>query len=550
MPTKVIANKLIEQLNERLTYSRLEGLFDCCRLMQEDGNNDCHKINTGMVQRMALSGTSDRSKSFAARQKYYDLLRESLLFSAKANLDSYLQYMEIDREPEKRFYLPRRHVFLPLVNDVQDLMANDKLDLLSISLPPGTGKTTFGTFVLSWIMGRAPDKPNLSSGHSDKMTRSIFDGVNSLITDPEYKFADIFPGETISAINSKDETIDLVKKKRFPSLTSRSIDGSLTGATRCEGILYIDDLVSGIEEALSPSRLETLWQKYTNDLKSRKKTGCKELHVATRWSVHDPIGRLQAQYYGNLRAKFISIPAMNENDESNFNYPYGVGFNTAYFRDMRDSLDDVSWRCLFMNAPIEREGLLFHPDDLHYYNGNLPEEKPARILAHNDVAWGGGDSLSMPIAYEYDDGRVFIDDVVFNNGDKTITRPMCVGKIISNGVQWAEFEANNGGDEYAEDISDDVKKQGHSVNITTERAPTTKSKLARIMQYAPDIKRFYFRDRKHRSHEYQSFMEELTSFVMTGKVPHDDAPDSLAGLASMIVGEKAGGSVQVLRRTF
>ena len=73
---------------------------------------------------------------------------------------------------------------------------------------------------------------------------------------------------------------------------------------------------------------------------------------------------------------------------------------------MRESLDDVSWRCLFMNEPIEREGLLFQKM-LNYYNGVLPEGGLVRKYAACDVAWGGGDSLSMPIAYEYEDGSVY-----------------------------------------------------------------------------------------------------------------------------------------------
>lgn len=544
------ASKLITQLNDKLTASRLQGLFDCCQIFTAEDEISANLTNIEIVRPMAERGLADRDKSNHARMQYYDIFRKSLLFSAKNDLDSYLQYMEIDREPEKRFYLPRRKVFYPLVQDMQDLLVNDNLDLLSISLPPGVGKTTFSTFVMSWVMGKWPNSPNLASGHSDKMTRSIYDGVYSLITDPEYKFAEIFQSEPIVATNSKDETIDLVKKKRFPSLTSRSIDGSLTGATRCEKLLYIDDLVSGIEEALSPNRLETLWNKYTNDLKSRKKTGCKELHVATRWSVHDPIGRLQRLYEETGRAKFIAVPALNDDGKSNFNYPYGVGFDTHYFEDMRENLDDVSWRCLYMNAPIEREGLLFHPDDLQYYNGELPAGGLVRVVSHIDVAWGGGDSLSMPIAYEYEDGSVYVDDVVFSKADKSITRPVCVGKLARHNAQWVEVEANNGGDEYADDISDDLKAQGLKVNITSKKAPSNKSKLARITEYAPDIKQFYFRDRKHRSAEYQSFMNELTAFVMTGKVPHDDAPDSLAGLASMIVGRSRLAEVKVLRRTF
>ena len=255
---------------------------------------------------------------------------------------------------------------------MQDL-EDDKLELLSISMPPGTGKTTLGIFFLTWAMGKYPMSCNLASAHSSMLTGSFYDGVLSIITDPEYLWADVFPGVTVAQTNSKEGTIDLERRKRFKTLTCRSIDGSLTGATRCEKYLYADDLVSGIEEALSKDRLDKLWEKYTNDLKSRKKLGCKEIHIATRWSVHDVIGRLEQQYEGDPRAGFLSFTALDENDKSNFDYMHGVGFDTKYFLDMRDSLDDVSWRALFMNEPVEREGLLFPEDELNYYNGVLPE---------------------------------------------------------------------------------------------------------------------------------------------------------------------------------
>ena len=277
-----------------------------------------------------------------------------MLFDAKLEFNAYLQYLEYDREPEKRFYLPRLKIIKPIVDALQEI-EDDKLDILAISQPPGTGKSTLGIFFLSWQMGKYPNMPNLASAHSDKLTRSFYDGVNSVIKDPEYLWHDVFPSVNVAGVNSKDETIDLDKPKRFKTLTCRSIDGSLTGATRCERILYADDLVSGIEEALSIDRMDNLWSKYTNDLKSRKKLGCKEIHIATRWSVHDPIGRLENLYENEPRAKFLAFPALDENDESNFDYEYGVGFNTKYFIDMRESLDEVSWRCIFQNEPVERE---------------------------------------------------------------------------------------------------------------------------------------------------------------------------------------------------
>ncbi len=526
-------------------YQAVEDLFEMLRIYEPENKKQAHLWNND-VRKISAQQVKLAKSDFLA-EKFYYLNKRSLLFDAKEDFDAYLQYVEFDREPEKRFYLPRRKQILPIVQAMQKL-EDDKLDLLSISQPPGTGKTTLGMFFLSWIMGKYPMGANIASGHSGALTRSFYDRVNILITDPEYLWADVFPGVKKAYTNSKEEIIDLEKKKEFATLTCRSIDATLTGATRCDKYLYCDDLVSGIEEALSKDRLDNLWEKYTNDLKSRKKMGCKEIHIATRWSVHDVIGRLQEQYKDDPRAKFLSFPALNENDKSNFDYMYGVGFDTKYFWDMRDSLDDVSWKCLFMNEPIEREGLLFPEDELNYYNGVLPEGGLVRKYAACDVAWGGGDSLSMPFAYEYEDGSVYIVDVVFNKGDKTITRPIVVGKLMYHLPHETEFEANNGGDEYCDAVDEELKKQNVRLNLSHRKAPSNQSKLSRIIQAAPDIKKFYFLDKRHRNKEYASFMKELTSFVQTGKNKNDDAPDSLA-ILSRKIGSKSG-KVEVFKRPF
>ena len=546
MKTIEVIEKLREKISKKPSeFQAVEDLFEMIRIYENENPKAAHALNRE-VRSITAAQVKNNKNPVNISEKFYWLHKRSLLFDAPIDFDAYLQYVEFDREPSKRFYLPRRRIIKPIVNSLQQI-EDDELDLLAISLPPGTGKTTLGIFFLSWQMGKYPDMPNLASAHSDKLTRSFYDGVLNIITDPEYLWKDVFPGVQIAGTNSKDETIDLGKPKRFKTLTCRSINGSLTGATRCERILYADDLVSGIEEALSKDRLDNLWDKYTNDLKSRKKLGCKEIHIATRWSVHDPIGRLERQYEGNPRAKFFALPALNENDESNFDYDYGVGFDTKYFLDMRASLDDVSWKCLFQNEPIEREGLLFPEEELLYYNGVLPDGEPDRKVSVCDIAWGGGDSLSMPICYVYGEDA-YVVDVVFNNGDKEVTRPIVVGKLKQHLPHQTRFEANNGGDEYADKVDEMLRKEGIKLNITHRKSPSTASKLSRIIQAAPDIKKLYFLDKKHRSKEYSKFMKELTSFMQTGKNKHDDAADSLAMLTVLL--EQPGGSVEIIKRPF
>lgn len=545
LATLDLINILLEQRDLKV-FQNLSDFFELLRIYETEDKEHAHKLNK-LVRDICTHQAKKKLLPFSEQEKFYHLYKNSLLFDAYDDFDAFLLYIEFDREPEKKFYVPRRKLMKDaLVQYLQDL-EDDKLDILTISMPPGTGKSTLGIFYLSWLMGRHPDMCNLASGHADGLTRGFFDGVLSIIEDPEYLWHDVFPNVKLADKSSKYETIDLNSIKRFPSLTCRAIGGSLTGATRCEGILYVDDLVSGIEEALSKDRMDTLWMKYFNDLKSRKKMHCKELHIATRWSVHDPIGRLERENEGNHRAKFICIPALDENGESNFDYDFGVGFNTAYFQNLKENMDEVSFLALYMNQPIEREGLLFPKKELRYWNGVLPPTQPDAIYSVSDVAWGGGDSYSQPFAYQYRD-TIYITDWIFDKGDKTVTRPRVIGKMAHHKPHLSKFEANNGGHEYSDKVDEELRKYGVHLNITSEISPSNKSKLSRIIRWAPDIKKFVFLDKQHRSKEYDKAMNELTTFLQTGKSPHDDSPDSLAMLAELIYG--GGTSYEIGERPF
>lgn len=479
---------------------------------------------------------------------FFGLHHEVVLLGAPHNFHLYLLAVEWKRDPDRKFYPPRRRVLKTLVDDLQDL-ADGKLDFLGVSLPPRVGKSTLCIFYMTWMMGRKPNVANVMSGHSDKLTDGFYRELLSIIKDTaQYDWTLIFPNVPIADTSAKNETIDLNHTKRFPTMTCRSIGGTLTGAVEIGsgGVLYCDDLIEDLEESLNPARLEAKYNAYLNQLKDRKKLGALELMVGTRWNVFDPLGRIQDQYGGNKRYRFRVIPALNENDESNFNYDYGVGFDTAYYRDMRESIDNATWNAKYQGTPYIREGLLFPEDELLTYNGVLPDGDPEKLVVC-DVAWGGGDSLSMPIVYKFGED-VYIHDVVFNKGDKSATYPVVIGRIKLHRPHKARFEANNGGHEYADNVDRELRKDGIHLHVFSKKAPSTQSKLARIIQFAPDIKKFYFLAAKYRSKEYRDFMREVTTFVQTGKNPHDDAPDSLAMVADELYHGTA--TVSVVKRPF
>lgn len=482
--------------------------------------------------------------------KYYDLYNKALLFLAQEHkdFDSYLLYVEKNRDPEDRYYQPRRNKIYWLVQKMQRLI-DDELDILSISMPPGTGKTTLGEFFISFVMGHYPNTPNLMSSHSGFMTRMFYDAVLNIITSNEYCWSDVFPDVVFEGNNAKEETINLGRWQPFKTLTCRPIRGSLTGVTRCEGFLYVDDLVSGIEEALSIDRLDKLYGEYTTDLKSRKKKKAKEIHIATRWSVHDVIGRLERMYEGNPRAEFIAVPDIDpQTGKSNFDYDYDVGFDEKYFHDMEMSMDDVSYRCLYKSDPIEREGILYHPTELQRYIGGLPDREPDSILAICDTKDTGTDYNFLGVFYQYGD-RYYLEDLVFKNIDPGTLDELNSDMLVKHHVQQAQFESNKEGSRTANEVERLVKAKGGRCHITKKY--TTQNKETKIIVNSSWVKEHViFKDitEYEPKSDYGVMMSFLCSYTQLGKNKHDDAPDTLAMFAQF-VDALLGGEGQVVKRS-
>ena len=535
----------LDPLNPKI----FEDWFAAVRLLGDDPGRRFSAYQELPELRRRAQYLIKNSADSQALQRVYHLIGQTWLYAAQDDFDSYCIYLEWRRPPDKKFYQPRRRVLRVLAQDLQDL-ADRKIVFLGVSLPPRVGKSTLCIFFITWLMGKYPDSASVMSGHSDKLTDGFYGEVLNIITDVDtYNWNEIFPGVKLVDKSAKNETVDLNRKKRFPTLTCRSIGGTLTGAVEIgeNGVLYSDDLIEDLEESLNPVRLDAKYDAYLNQLKDRKKLGALELMVGTRWNVLDPLGRISEQYRDDPKYRFRVIPALDENDHSNFNYDYGVGFDDAYYHDMRASIDHATWLAKYQGNPVVREGLLFPRDELKWYNGVLPDGEPDRKLMVADIAWGGGDFFSAPVAYVYG-ASVYIQDVVFSNADKTVTKPAVCAKIKAHMPHTFRGEANNGGDEYCDSIDGMLRSEGVHLSIRSQRAPNTQSKLSRILQYAPDIKQFYFVDDAHSSPEYRAFMGQVTTFTSTGKNPHDDAPDSLAMLAEELNGSLA--RVTVINRPF
>jgi hypothetical protein len=481
--------------------------------------------------------------SFANNAKYnvISLWYQTLLLDAPYILDAYMLYVERYRAPKDRFYQPRRKTLKQVVDALQDL-ADDKLDELFLHMPGRVGKTQTVTEFLCWYASKHPEKSNLYCSYSDAVSGSFYDGCLEFMTDPTYAHIDVFPNFKIVGTDAKGNMLDIGRKKKYKSITAKGLISGLNGLCDCNGIEIGDDLLEGIQDALNPDILKRKQSIVDNNYIPRAKEQAKRLWMGTIWSLQDPysdrvdflMNDEKSQY---IRYKIIKIPALNENDESNFDYDYGVGFSTEYYLQIRSKFekngDMASWFAQYQQEPVERDGSLFNPSSMKFYNGVLPDEEPDRIFMAVDIAYGGGDFTAGPICFQYGN-EYYIPDVVFNDGDKTVTRPEIVGKIIKYRIQAVQFEANKSLEDYKDWIEEKLQLSGYKLNITSKPASSQTRKDIRIRDRAPDIREFYFLEDGKRSAEYQKFMQNVYSFKFMKKNKHDDAPDSLAMLCDMI----------------
>lgn len=507
----------------------ISALRDCLTLCAETQDHSTSKIIRMKAAELVKSGGGVPA---------LELFNQTLLFDAPVNFDCFMRYLEHKRPKEEQFWLPRRDKLMCVCKALQDLGDNN-LDELFLSMPPRVGKSTIVQFYLLMQMGRNTERSNLYCSFTAKPVNTFYDGLLEVLQDRDtYAYYDIFPNAKIVTTNALDGIIDLQRKKKYPSFTGRPIGGSLNGSCDCDGLQIGDDLCGGIEEAVSPSRMQSLELKVENNFLTRGKPTCKKLWIGTRWSVIDPQGvRLDTltnePHFKNVRWKLINIPALNEKEESNFDFKYGKGFPTTHFLQVRASFernsDMASWLAQYQGEPIMREGAVFDPAEMRYYNGVLPPTEPDRVFMVVDPSWGGGDYTAAPVVvqYGYD---LYVPEVVFCDKDKTITQPMIVGCVKRNNVTAMKIEATKTTMGYGEDIDNALRKDGIKLNLTMNTSHFTGAgKRDRIIASAPDIRtRMIFLQDGCRSKDYQMFMQNMYTFTYEGNIKHDDAPDACA----------------------
>ena len=169
------------------------------------------------------------------------------------------------------------------------------------------------------------------------------------------------------------------------------------------------------------------------------------------------------------------------------------------------------------------------------------------LYDHLGFVFAGSDLVGIDIAAVYGD-EVYIIDVVFDDSPPEVTKPECAKALMDNKVVACTFESNNAGSYFARDVQDIMTKREYVCNVRTKR--TISNKQTRI-EFASDtiLKNFYFKDPSlyARNSQYAAFIKQVITYTRSGKVPHDDAPDSLSLLENELRG-LVGAKVEVFKR--
>jgi len=542
-----------EALKKRLLTeykNDVSAMMDCLTLCVDTDDHETNKLIRANTAELVKSGGGAAA---------LDVYNRTLRFDAPVDFDCFMRCIEHNRPLNEQFWLPRRKKLMPVCKALQD-MEDGKLDELFLSCPPRVGKSTLMLMFFLWVMGRDSERSNLYCSYTDSVVGVLYNGILEVLSDPvTYAYADAFPGKKIASTDAKDKLINIDRRKRYASFTGRSLYGTLNGACDCNGYLVGDDLISGIEEAMSKDRLAAAWAKVDNNMLPRAKESAKILWIGTRWSLVDPQGKRldlleNDEKYKDRRVKVLNTPALDENDESNFDYDFGVGFSTDYYQQRRASFernsDLASWLAQYQGEPIERDGAVFSPYQMRYSNGVLPEDTPDRVFMAVDPAWGGGDFVAAPVCVQFGDD-IYVVDVVFDNGDKTITQPLIIQAVKKYGVAAIKVEGTKMTASYGEDIDKALRNENIRVNMQINTSHFTgNGKRHRIFDKAPEIReRMIFLSDGKRSKPYQQFMNDVFSFTITGKqAKHDDACDSLAMAIDFAF--KTTNRVEVFKRPF
>lgn len=570
-------NQLIDDCEKYISQNGIdeniiETYYNVCQLAKNEGEIDTMLKCTARTKEL-INGYCTDPKQFNGKNiwevekvvqesdseypllnQFYDVLKLESYY----NFESFMLYMERKRHWTKRFYFPRRKTLKVVVKDLEEL-ENRKIKFYGLSMPSRVGKSTICIFFLAWVALRRPNSHSAMGGHSGILAKGFYKELMNLFTTEEYTFAELFAywhpeyaNASIPTDKSADEfTITLGDPDRFATVTCRGIDGTWTGAVDVskDGYLYVDDLVRDREHSLSPMRMENTYQEYLNKMVDRKNDGARELMVGTLWNVLDPLERMRKQYENDPQYRFRRIPALNENDESNFDYEIN-GFSTAYYKDMREKLDKAEWMAKFMQKPYVREGLLFPDNELRFFNGDFDDElenKERKVIALCDPAFGGADNLSMPICADFGGKQRYIIDWVYKKGTQAVTVPLIVAAIKKHYITELHIEQNAGGKLMTDSIKTEMKKQNvYFCRIIPYYANTKLPKEEKIKGYSDRVKEIFIflisrqylaiddRPTYIRTQMYQDAMDEFTMYTSEGKNPHDDASDSITQLAIVI----------------
>jgi predicted phage terminase large subunit-like protein len=386
---------------------------------------------------------------------------------------------------------------------------------LAISIPPRHGKSRTLELFSIWVFGKNNSEKIMTITYNEFLSVQFSKSVRDKIlteksNDSLPVVSDVFD---ISIKQGSGASHLWALEGQHLSYLGGSPGGTLTGIGAT--VLIVDDLIKNAIEALNARVLQEHWDFYNNTLRQRLEEGHIQIVNFTRWATGDLIGKLLKEQKNEWYV--LKMEAMTDGvmlcDE--------LLSRESYEEIKRGMMKEIFF-ANYHQKPMDIEGRLYK--SLKTY-----KDKPNGVIKNYTDTADEGNCYLCSICYVAYKNEAFVVDVLYTGAGMEVTEGQTAEMFISNNVNEALIESNNGGKGFARAVVREM--QDRKNNKTVVRwFNQNKNKTARILSGSAWVQEhIYFPE--NWSELWPEFFRDVNTFTKDGKGQKEDAPDVLTGIA-------------------
>lgn len=258
------------------------------------------------------------------------------------------------------------------------------------TLKPTHNSTTITETVPAWMLGRHPDRKWIIASYNSDFATTF--GRKNKQKCEEFN-PKIFPGFKLADNPCNNIEFETTKKGGVYSA------GLLAGITGHSAYyVIIDDPIKTMEEALSATTKEKLWNEYLASVRSRMAAGGKIIVIQTRWAEDDLYGRILENEDHVTRINIQCECTDPKTDPLKRKKGEGlceeIGKGTKWLHDFKkiykSDKGSRAWEALYQGNPMSIEDEIIKQSWWKYYDDEDLPDLPYKILSV-DAAFKGDD---------------------------------------------------------------------------------------------------------------------------------------------------------------